>query len=288
MENALEIRHLSKYYDTFRLEDVSMRIPKGSIVGLIGENGAGKSTTMKATLNLVGKDGGEVLFWGKTLEEDEEAIKEKLGVVFDGINFYETLTPAKIGSISRKAYKSWDEETYQEYLRRFGLPVNKEVKTFSKGMQVKLCLSVALSHHAGLLILDEPTSGLDPVVRDDILDVFLDFVQDEEHSVLISSHITSDLEKVADYIIFIHKGRIILQETKDELIYRYGILRCGEKDMSRIQKEDILASRKSGYQWNILVRDKEKAISRYPGIVADNATLEEIMLLYVKGEEDAE
>lgn len=284
MEYALEIKDLCKKYDTFQLDHVNLKLPKGSIIGLIGENGAGKSTTMKATLNLIQKDEGEVLLWGKPIQADSRELKEDLGVVFDGINFYETLTPLQVGKISKAAYKNWDEVKYSDYLTRFELPEKKEIKTFSKGMQVKLCLAVALSHHARLLILDEPTSGLDPVIRDDILEVFLDFVQDEENSVLVSSHITGDLEKIADYIVFIHKGKVILQDSKDELIYHYGIIRCKSDEISRIHKEDILASRKSGYQWNVLVRDKKRAQSKYPGLLIDPATLEEIMLLYVKGE----
>lgn len=284
MENALEIRQLCKKYDIFRLEEVSFQVPKGSIVGLIGENGAGKSTTMKAALNLIHKDSGEVLYWGKELSENSKELKEDIGVMFDGINFHETLTPQKIGKISAAAYHNWDDSLYQSYLKRFSLPLQKEIKTFSKGMQVKLALAVAMSHKARLLILDEPTSGLDPVVRDDILDVFLDFVQDEEHSILISSHITGDLEKIADYIVFINKGHMILQESKDDLIYRFGIIRCGEKEMEKIDKKDILAKRKSGYQWNILVRDRKAAQSKYPECIVDQADLEEIMLLYVKGE----
>lgn len=284
MEYALEIRHLCKYYDKFRLEDVNLKLPKGSIIGLIGENGAGKSTTMKAALNLIRKDGGDVLFWGQELTEDSKELKEDIGVVFDGINFYETLTTVEVGNIHKAAYKNWDEEAYRDYCSRFNLPQDKEIREFSKGMQVKLCLAAALSHKAKLLILDEPTSGLDPVVRDDILDVFLDYVQDEENSILISSHITTDLEKIADYIVFINKGKIILDESKDELIYRYGIIRCGADDRSRIDSGDVLACRKSGYQWNVLVKDRKAAQNRYPGMIVDAATLEEIMLLYVKGE----
>lgn len=284
MGNALEIKNLCKKYDTFCLDNVSLEIPKGRVVGLIGENGAGKSTTMKAALGLIHRDSGDIRFWGRELTENAVDLKEDIGVVFDGINFYETLTPVQVGKINAAAYSNWDESAYRDYLRRMELPDNKEIKTFSKGMQVKLSLAAALSHKAKLLILDEPTSGLDPVVRDDILDIFLDFVQDEEHSILISSHITSDLEKIADYIVFINKGRVILKDSKDEMIYRYGIIRCGESEYGRIDKSSALASRKTGYQWNVLVPDREKAAKKYPGCVVDAATLEEIMLLYVKGE----
>lgn len=252
-------------------------------MGLIGENGAGKSTTINAILDLIKKDDGTVTFWGQELASSKQ-LKEDIGVVFDGINFYETLTPAKVGKISGAAYKQWDEYLYRDYLKRFGLPLDKEIKTLSKGMKMKLCIAVALSHKPKLLILDEATSGLDPVMRDDILDVFLDFVQDENHSILMSSHITTDLEKVADYITFIHQGKVLFCKTKDELRYKYGIIRCGAAVFDQIDKAEILAYRKDDYQWNVLVADKEKARKKYKAAVVDDATIDDILLLYVKGE----
>lgn len=284
MTNLLEVKDLSKEYPNYKLDRVSFNIPKGTIMGLIGENGAGKSTTLSAVLDLIQKDSGTVTFWGKQISDDPINLKEDIGVVFDGINYYETLTPAKVGKISRLAYTQWDEAVYQDYLKNFNLPPNKEIKTFSKGMKVKLCIAVALSHHPKFLILDEATSGLDPIVRDEILDLFLDFVQDEEHSILISSHISSDLERIADYITFIHEGKLILSKPKDELIYNYGILRCGATAFQEIEKEDILAYQKKEYEWNVLVADKEKASKKYRKAVIDNATIDDIMLLYIKGE----
>ncbi len=284
MEYALEIKGLQKKYNSFNLENVDLRLPKGKIYGLIGENGAGKSTTMKAALDLIKKDGGEVLFWGEQLSEHPKKIKEDIGIVFDGINFYETLTPRKVGNVCRKAYQNWDEKFYQNYLDKFEVPTDKEIKTLSKGMKVKLCLAAALSHHAKLLILDEPTSGLDPIIRDDILDIFLDFVQEEENSILLSTHITNDLAKIADHIVFLHKGQVILSENKDDLIYNYGIIRCGSSDFEKIDRKDRLAYRKMDYQWNVLVKDKKKAEAKYKNAIIDVVTLEEMMLLYVKGE----
>ena len=284
MEYALRIDHLEKSYDGFSLKDICLELPKGSIMGLIGENGAGKSTTMKAILNLIRIDKGEIEILDRRMDTDEKALKEELGVVFDEFNFHETTTPAKIGTICSNTYRSWDQGKYEDYLNRFSLPLKQKIQEFSKGMQVKLCLAVALSHHAKLLILDEATSGLDPVMRDEILDIFLEFVQDEEHSILVSSHITSDLEKVADYITFLHEGKILLSKPKDELIYQYGILRCGQNLFENLEKEDILAYRKMDYQYEILVGDRNAAKRKYPGAVADPATLEEIMLLYIKGE----
>lgn len=283
MDNILEVRNLTKQYADFTLDHVSFSIPKGTIMGLIGENGAGKSTTINAILDLIHKDDGTVTFWGQELSSAKQ-LKEDIGVVFDGINFYETLTAAKVGKISQTAYKQWDDRLYREYLNRFQLPTDKEIKTFSKGMKMKLCIAVALSHRPKLLILDEATSGLDPVMRDDILDVFLEFVQDEEHSIMISSHITTDLEKVADNITFIHHGKVLFCKAKDELRYQYGIIRCGAAAFDEIDKSEILAYRKEDYQWNVLVADKEKARRRYKNAVVDDAAIDDIMLLYVKGE----
>ena len=283
MDNILEVRNLTKQYADFTLDHVSFSIPKGTIMGLIGENGAGKSTTINAILDLIHKDDGTVTFWGQELSSAKQ-LKEDIGVVFDGINFYETLTAAKVGKISQTAYKQWDDRLYREYLNRFQLPADKEIKTFSKGMKMKLCIAVALSHKPKLLILDEATSGLDPVMRDDILDVFLEFVQDEEHSIMISSHITTDLEKVADTITFIHQGKVLFCKAKDELLYHYGIIRCGAAIFDEIDKSEILAYRKEDYQWNVLVADKEKARRRYKNAVVDDAAIDDILLLYVKGE----
>lgn len=280
MNAILQVENLTKQYADFKLDHVSFSVPKGTIMGLIGENGAGKSTTINAILDLIHKDDGTVTFWGQELSSTKQ-IKEDVGVVFDGINFYETLTPAKVGKIAGAAYKQWDGHLFQDYLKRFQLPADKEIKSLSKGMKMKLCIAVALSHNPKLLILDEATSGLDPVMRDDILDVFLEFVQDENHSILMSSHITTDLEKVADYITFIHQGKVLFCKTKDELRYNYGIIRCGAALFDQLDKAEILAYRKDDYQWNVLVADKEKARRKYKNAVVDDATIDDILLLYL-------
>lgn len=285
MEPILQVENLTKQYSGFKLDHVSFSIPKGTIMGLIGENGAGKSTTINAILDIIHKDEGVVKFWEKELSSDPKSIKENIGVVFDGINFYETLTPAKIGKISAAAYRQWDEAVYGDYLKKLQLPLQKEIKTFSKGMKMKLGIAVALSHKPKLLILDEATSGLDPVMRDDMLDLFLDFVQDENHSILMSSHISTDLEKVADYITFIHEGKVVFCKQKDELRYNYGIIRCGAAQFDAVDKSEILACRKRDYQWDVLVADKEKARRRYKAAVIDDASIDDILLLYVKGEQ---
>lgn len=205
--------------------------------------------------------------------------------MFDSINFYDTLTPNKVGKISSFAYKQWDKCLYQKFLERFQIPTDKNIKTLSKGMKVKLCIAIALSHKPKLLILDEATSGLDPVIRDDILDIFMEFVQNENHSILISSHITSDLEKIADYIIFIHKGKILFCKTKDELCCNYGIIRCGSNFFDEIDKNEILTYRKDNHQWNVLVSDKEKAKLKYKNAIVDDVTIDDILILYAKGEQ---
>ena len=283
MDAILEVKDLTKQYDGFTLDHVSFTVPGGCIMGLIGENGAGKSTTIKAILDLIHKDEGKVTFWGKDLAQAPE-MKEDIGVVFDGISFYETLTPARVGRILSEAYKNWDDNLYKEYLQRFSLPADKEIKGLSKGMKAKLSIAAALGHRPKFLILDEATSGLDPVMRDDMLDVFLEFVQDEEHSILMSSHITTDLEKVADYITFIHQGQMMFCKSKDELRYRYGVVRCGAAVFGQMDSADMLAWRKEAYQWDVLVPDKEKARRLYKNAVVDDATIDDILLLYVKGE----
>ena len=284
MEAMLQVENLTKQYSNFMLDQVSFNVPKGAIVGLVGENGAGKTTIIKAILNLIHKDEGTVTFWGQKLSSSKQ-LREDIGVVFDEINFYQTLSPLKVGKIASASYKQWDDSIYKKYLSRFGLSVNKKIKELSRGMKMKLSIAVALSHNPKLLILDEATSGLDPVMRDDILDIFLDFVQDENHSVLLSSHITTDLEKVADHITFIHNGKVVFSKAKDELRYKYGIIRCGTDLFNQLDKTEILAYRKEAYQWDVLIADKDKAKRKYKNAVVDNATIDDILILYVKGEQ---
>ena len=282
MTNAFMVSGLTKSYPDFVLDHVSFTVPSGSIVGLIGENGAGKSTTINAALGLVQKEDGIVSILGR--EELDGDIKEQIGVVFDGSNYPEILSPRKLNRVMKNIYRTWDERTYFGLLKQFSLPYDKSIKQFSKGMKMKLAISAAFSHHSRLLILDEATSGLDPVVRDDILDMLLDFVQDEEHSILVSSHITSDLEKIADYIVFIHEGKVVFERPKDELTERYGIIKCGASQFDALDKSDIISYRKMDYEWQILVSDRERMQKKYPKALVVPATIDEIMLLYVKGE----
>lgn len=282
-ENALSVNGLTKKYQDFALDDVTFNVPYGTIVGLIGENGAGKSTTIKAILGLIQKDAGTVTIFDKQEQAIDFTARNQIGVVFDGNNFPDTLTPEKLGSLLKNIYPTWDEQIYHTALEKLSLPAHKKIKTFSKGMKMKLSISVAISHHCRLLILDEATSGLDPVIRDDILDMLLEFVQDETHSILVSSHITSDLEKIADYIVFLHHGKVVFSKLKDELKYKYGIIKCGAAQFDALDQGEIIAYRKMDYEWQVLVADRCAAQKKYPDAVIDPATIDEIMLIYIKG-----
>lgn len=281
---SLKVENITKKYDDFLLDNVSFNVPNGNIVGLIGENGAGKSTTINSILDIIERDSGNVYILDSEKNKISNNIRERIGVVFDGNNFPEDLTPQKLNNVLRSIYRNWEENKFFQLLEKFSLPKDKKVKKFSRGMKMKLSISVALSHKAELLILDEATSGLDPIVRDDLLDILLDFVQDEKNSILISSHITSDLEKVADYIVFIHKGKVIFEETKDNLIYNYGIMKCKTKEFESIDKKDIIRFRKMDYGYEILVKNKKELERKYSNFVMDNIKIEDIMLMYVKGE----
>lgn len=281
MNNALSISGLTKTYDDFTLDGVSFNVPVGSIVGLIGENGAGKSTTINALLGLIQKEAGHVSLLEKDTLDNET--KEQIGIVFDGSNYPEILSPRKINRIMKNIYGSWNETTYFRLLEQFSLPPDKPIKQFSKGMKMKLAITAALSHHSKLLILDEATSGLDPVIRDDILDMLLDFVQDEEHSILVSSHITGDLEKIADYIVFIHEGKVVFAKPKDELMEQYGLIKCETAQFEALDPSDIIAYRKMDYEWQVLVSDRDTMQKKYPKALTVPTTIDEIMLLYVKG-----
>lgn len=245
--NALEIRDLCKAYKDFSLEHLNLTLPSGCIMGLIGENGAGKSTTMKLILDMIHADSGSIRIMGRDNQDDIRLIKEDIGVVMDDVGISECLTAAQVGKIMKYTYKNWDQAAYQKILKQLSLPENKAFKEFSRGMKMKLGLAVALSHHAKLLLLDEATSGLDPVVRDEILDLFLDFTRDETHSILISSHIVSDLEKICDYIAFLHKGKLLLCEEKDLLKEQYGIIRCTAQQLAQLNPDAIKGKKVSPY-----------------------------------------
>ena len=284
MSDILKVNGLNKKYKDFSLKDINITIPKGVIVGFIGENGAGKTTTIKAILNLINIDSGEIKIFDKDYKRDEKFIKEKIGVLLDDSFFSERLTVLDINVILKNIYKNYDEVTFFNYLDKLKLPRDKKLSEFSTGMLMKLKIITALSHHPELLILDEPTSGLDPVARADILDIFKDFIQDENHSIFVSSHITSDLEHIADYIIFIKDGGIILIDEKDKLIDNYGVVKCSEKEFNLIKKTDYIKYRKNKYDYELLVKNKTDFKKKYNIKTVDKASLEDIMLFYIRGE----
>ena len=240
MNNILEIKDLCKKYDKFELKNVNINLPKGMIMGLIGENGAGKTTTIKAILNTLSDYIGEIKVFGLDNKREEKKVKEDIGVVLDDSFLSEYLSPKDINKIMRNFYINWDENLFFKYMEDFKLPIEKMSKEYSSGMKMKLKIATALSHHPKFLILDEPTSGLDPVARNDILDIFQEFIQDEEHGILVSSHITSDLEHIADYITFISEGNIIFTKTRDELLESYGIAKCTKEEFEKIDKNDYI------------------------------------------------
>jgi len=286
MNNILELQNVSKRYakSNFVLDNISFSLPAGSIMGYVGENGAGKTTTIGCILNTLAKDSGSIKLFGKEMADADTKVREDIGVVYDGNNFPGYLSAEKLADVMRGLYKNWDDSFFQELLSKNKLNPKQKISTYSKGMGMKLAIAAALSHHPKLLILDEATSGLDPIMRDEILDFFLDFVLDENHSILFSSHITSDLEKVADYITFIHDGKIIMTAAKDDLKFNYAVLRCKQDEFSSLNKSDIVAYKKRDYQIDVLVSDRKAAERKYKGIALDAVSIEEIMLMLVKGE----
>ena len=281
MKNALEVSHLTKDYGSFKLDDVSFTVPGGTIMGLIGENGAGKSTTIKCILNLVRRDGGEIQVLGLDNLADERAVKAQVGVVLDETTFHDGLSAPQVGNILARLYPGWDGALYQHYLEKFGLTSKKLVKTFSKGMKMKLAIAAALSHGAELLILDEATSGLDPVVRDEVLDLLYDFMQDETHAILLSSHITSDLDKIADSVTFVHRGRVLLSGERDELLDRHGILRCTAEQLKALDPAAVRAVKTGAFGCEALVR-RDGIPENWP---VEPVSIEQLMLFLTRGEE---
>ncbi|MCI9576537.1 MAG: ABC transporter ATP-binding protein [Clostridiales bacterium] len=282
MENILEIRGLSRGFEQFQLKDINLEIPKGCIMGLVGENGAGKSTLIKLILNLIHRDAGTIQIFGMDNIQQERQIKEQIGVVFDECHFSPTLRAKDVDSIMKHIYQNWDSACFRQYLSRFRLPEKQSIKTYSRGMTMKLSIAVALSHQAKFLVLDEATSGLDPIVRDEILDLFFEFIQEEDRGVLISSHITSDLEKIADYITFLHEGKIFFCEPKDRLLDDYGVLKCTAEEFNAMDKGIVLGHRANRFGVEALIRRKDAKA----GQMMDPAGIEDVMLFLVKGESE--
>ena len=281
MSNAIEIKHLEKRYEGFALRDVNITLPSGYIMGFIGENGAGKTTTIKAMMGLVRPDGGQIKILGGTMSDGDRELRENIGMVTEDYGLPAEADAVSIGRIMSGLYRTWDSRKFSGYMDRFGLPARKRVKDYSRGMKVKLSIAVALSHDSKLLVMDEATSGLDPAARDDVLDILRDFIQDESHSVFISSHILSDLEKVCDYITFIHRGRIVLSSEKDALTEKYGIVRCPKTELESIESSAVVAVRETGFGVEALV-EREKV---NPALITDNATIEDIMVMIIKEDE---
>ncbi len=277
--NAIEIHNLHKDFESFSLKDISFAVPQGTIMGFVGENGAGKSTTIKCMLNLLKKEYGEILLFGKDIVEHELSIKNDIGVVFDDLYVPDTLNATQLDKMMKKVFKAWDSDYYFERLIQFNVPKRKKIKELSRGMRMKLSIALALAHHPKLLILDEPTSGLDPIIRDEILDLFLEFMQDETHSILFSSHITSDLEKIADYITLIHNGEILLSESKDVLLYEYGIYKGSNEEVNDLPEHAIIRTRNGTFGTEALVLKNEVN----QAFKLEKPSVEDIILFYVKG-----
>lgn len=280
MNNAIEVSHLCKSFSDFSLKDVSFAVPEGTILGLMGENGAGKSTTIKLLLNTLRPDSGTIRVMSCDVSAPAYAkTRDQIGVVLDESYFPEVITAAQVGKILKGVFLHWDDGMYQRYLHQFSLPKEKAFKDYSRGMKMKLGIAAALSHHPKLLILDEATSGLDPMIRDEIVGIFYDFTRDPSHSILISSHIISDLEKLCDYVAFLHQGELLLYEEKDRLLEEYGIVHLSEEQAALLPRECIKGSRKNPYGAELLV-DLSKAPA---GLKAERTSLEEIILMLAKG-----
>ena len=283
-ENAIEIENLTVKYDGFTLDNISFHVAKGSIMGFIGQNGAGKTTTIKALLNIIKRDAGTIRMLGLDNIKDEIAVKEQVSAVFDELPFHDQLNAKSINTILKEIYKEWDSDIFKAYLDRLALPERKKIGDFSKGMKMKLQIATALSHNAKLLIMDEATTGLDPVVRNECLDIFQEYLQDENHSILMSSHITSDLEKVADSVTFIHKGKLLLTGYKDDVLETHGVIKCKKSAYKDIEPCDIISARLTDFGAEVMIKNKIVCRDKYAGMVLDNTTLEEIMLYYVNAE----
>ena len=316
--NIIEVKNVTKDYGDFKLDNISFSVPEGSVCGFIGQNGAGKTTTIQIILDAINRDSGEVLLFGKSIDKDSAALRENIGVVFDEMGFHDFLTAKQINTIMKNVYKNWNEEKYFEYLKRFSLPTKKACGSFSRGMRMKLQIATALSHDARLLIMDEPTSGLDPIVRNEMIRIFHEYVAQADHTILLSSHITGDLEKLADEVVFIDGGKIILKGNKAQILEKHGILRCKRDELENIEQSLIVAtdmviapsvipSRKTETvmeaeaevkegiraedkaeakaevetEIKVLINDRTAVREKYPQMTIEPAGLEEIMIYYV-------
>ena len=279
--NAIKLSHINKSFGDFAIRDLNLTVPSGTICGLVGENGAGKSTTIRLLMGALRPDSGTASVLGTDVSSPEfRDVKEDVGVVLDEAYFPESLNAVQVGKIMAATYRRWDQRLYDSYLKRFDLPEKKQFKDFSRGMRMKLAIAVALSHQPKLLVLDEATAGLDPIVRDEVLDIFNEFTREEDHSILISSHILSDLEKLCDYIAFIHKGDLLFCEEKDQLLEQYGIFEDSRENLDCLQPEAIVAREESRYGG---VRALVKRDLAPTGFRLEKPTVEDVVLFLVKG-----
>lgn len=277
--NALEIRDLTKHFPGFSLSGLNLTLPSGCIMGLVGENGAGKSTTIRLILNMLHRDGGSVTLLGRDNQEDLRLTKEDVGVVLDEVGIPDCLNTRQVGKVMAGLYRQWDQPVYEGLLHRLKLPEGKAFRDFSRGMKMKLGIAIALSHHSRLLLLDEATSGLDPVARDDVVSMLLDFTRDDDHAVLISSHIVSDLERLCDYIAFLHQGKLLLCEEKDRLMETYGIARCTSAEADALPAGCALHRRDTAYGAELLMKRGDVP----PGMPVGPVSIEELFVCMVKG-----
>lgn len=286
MDQILELNNVSKKYKEFQLNNISFNLEKGYIMGLIGPNGAGKSTTIKLIMNLIKKDSGEIKIFGKDHKKDEIAVKERIGFVYDENYFYEDLNLLEMKNIIALFYKNWDEDAFQKHIKVFSLPLKRKIKELSRGMKMKYSLALALSHKADLIIMDEPTSGLDPIIRNGLLEILYDVIQDEEKGILFSTHNTTDLDKIADYITFINNGGIVFSESKDEIMNKYKIIKGGKEILTDDIRKNFIGIKEHNYGFEALTTNSALLKREFKNkIIIENATLEDIMIYTVRGDE---
>lgn len=287
MSYVLEINNLRKTYKGFSLKDINIKLEQGYITGFIGANGAGKSTTIKSILNLINRDSGDVKIFNKDNKTNDKELKNKIGVVLDEGYFYEELTLKEMKNIIAPMYSNWNENQFDNYIRRFNLPLDRKISKLSKGMRMKYSIAIALSHNAELFIMDEPTSGLDPIVREELLEILSDIIQEENKTIFFSTHITSDLDKIADYLIIINDGKILLQGAKDEIIEGHRLVK-GDKNLLTLEnRKDFVAIKENSYGFEALTKEASKLSRTYGDkLVMEKPNIEELMLYYIRSDKN--
>ncbi|KOF58031.1 MULTISPECIES: ABC transporter ATP-binding protein [Clostridium] len=287
MDNILEVSGLKKDFGSFGLKDVSFSLKKGCITGFIGINGAGKTTTIKSILGLVIKDAGSVKLFGKEIDKNERELKNHIGVVLDDGYFYDDMTLIEMKNIIAPAYSNWDETVFKNYITRFKLPLKQKISTLSKGMRMKYSIALALAHHADLLIMDEPTSGLDPLVRNELMDILLEFMEEDGKSVFFSTHITSDLDKIADVLILIDNGKIVLNEEKDIILDTHGLVKGDKSMINEHTRKLFLKLHETNYNFEGITNRKAVVREQMKNVIIERPTIEDIMLAYIGGDNNA-